>query len=68
MKREFKCIFRVLQQAGFKVNPTKNGHVRIDAPQGPVFASSTPSDHRAVKNLVSMLRRKGIPAEVLMSF
>jgi hypothetical protein len=29
---------------------------------GPVFAPDTPSDHRGIKNLMSLLRRKMRPA------
>lgn len=40
----------------------RSGHYRIAAPDGRVyFASSTPSDHRAVRNLRAALRRMGAP-------
>lgn len=38
----------------------KAAHICVMAPGGPVFCSSTPSDVRAIKNLVSMLKRKGV--------
>lgn len=43
---------------GFSVRQTRGGHLRI-AKRGcpPVFAPSTPSDYRSVKNTLAQLRR-----------
>lgn len=51
---------RELARSGFTVTKTSGGHWRFEHPQmdGPVFAADTPSDHRAVKNLLALVRRK----------
>jgi hypothetical protein len=51
---------RKLQRDGFMTSVTPGGHLRIehDGMRGPVFAARTPSDHRAVRNTLAMLRRK----------
>lgn len=51
---------RSLERQGFIATRTRGGHLRFDHPMmvGPVFAPSTPSDHRSVKNLAAILRRK----------
>lgn len=60
-KRDIKKVLkRVKATKKYKVKPTKASHICIMAPGGPVFCSSTPSDVRAIKNLVSMLKRKGV--------
>lgn len=66
-KREMKQFLRSLEDIGFTVEPTKNGHVKItnDNMDGPVFTSSTPSDHRSIKNITSVIRRKmKIPVDI----
>ena len=61
---QMREVRRVLSRAGFTVTKTRGGHWRFEHPQmcGPVFAPDTPSDHRGVKNLMSLLRRKMRPA------
>lgn len=57
---QMKEVRRQLERDGFITSKTRGGHWRIehqDMP-GPVFAPDTPSDHRGIKNLYSMLRRK----------
>ena len=52
---------RIAKQAGWEVGTTKKGHIRFVAPDGTiVIHSSTPSDHRAWKNLRGALRRSGL--------
>jgi predicted RNA binding protein YcfA (HicA-like mRNA interferase family) len=55
-----KKFRRDLVGEGFVLVKTNGGHWRITHPlmTGPVFASDTPSDGRALKNLETMLRRK----------
>ena len=57
---QMKEARRELERQGFIASKTNGGHWRFDHPHmdGPVFAPSTPSDHRGVKNLQAMLRRK----------
>jgi predicted RNA binding protein YcfA (HicA-like mRNA interferase family) len=51
---------RHLARNGFIATKTSGGHWRFDHPDmdGPVFAPDTPSDHRGIKNLHALLRRK----------
>ena len=51
---------RALERQGFIATKTRGGHWRFEHPNmdGPVFAPDTPSDHRGMKNLQSLLRRK----------
>lgn len=53
-------VCRELRQAGFVVTRTRGGHLRLEHlnMDGPVFAASTPSDHRSVSNLYALIRRK----------
>ncbi len=57
---QMKEIRRALEARGFTVRKTRGGHWRIEHPQmdGPVFAPSTPSDCRSVKNMLATVRRK----------
>ena len=57
---QMKEVRRQLERQGFKARKTPGGHWRIEHPDmdGPVFAPDTPSDHRGMKNLHAMLRRK----------
>lgn len=57
---KMKEVRRSLVLEGYTVTKTRGGHWRIDHPQmcGPVFAPDTPSDHRGIKNLMALLRRK----------
>lgn len=59
-KREIKSLLKRVKAKKHVVKPTRASHICILAPGGPVFCSSTPSDIRAIKNLVSMLKRKGV--------
>ena len=59
-KNDLRQSRRQFTRLGFQVTKTRGGHWRIEHPamNGPVFAADTPSDHRAIKNLHAMLRRK----------
>lgn len=64
LSSEMKKVRRALEREGFTAIKTRGGHWRFEHPQmcGPVFAPDTPSDHRGIKNLMSLLRRKQRPA------
>lgn len=53
-------LLRDLERDGFTATRTAGGHLRFSHPaiSGCVFGPSTPSDHRAVKNLRATLKRK----------
>jgi predicted RNA binding protein YcfA (HicA-like mRNA interferase family) len=50
---------REIQRLGWSAERTRGGHLRCSHPHAayPVFAASTPSDHRAWKNLQAHLKR-----------
>lgn len=57
--REMDAVIRRLRREGFTATIAGCGHWRITHPDlaTPVFASSTPSDRRAIHNLLAMARR-----------
>ncbi len=57
---QMKEARRSLERQGFIATKTRGGHWRFDHPDmdGPVFAPDTPSDHRGLKNLMALVRRK----------
>ncbi len=57
---DFDKLVKQLKRAGWKVDKTTRGHWRMASPEGGVvIASGTPSDHRAISNLRSQLKRAG---------
>lgn len=59
LAKEFKQMLKPFLDAGFRVEPTRNCHVRVlDVNGNPVaVVPSTPSDRRAVLNARAQLRR-----------
>jgi len=64
MKKQMKNLVKQAESQGWRVEPTRNGHVRFLAPNGTgiVIFASTPSDHRAFKNGLSEMKRQGFQA------
>ena len=60
-KKELKEIVKAAEEQGWQVKTNKQGHPMFYAPDGIniVTAGGTPSDHRAIANLLSDLRRNG---------
>lgn len=60
-KKDLKKIEKELARQGWRVEATKNGHRRYYAPDGEnmVHMGDTPSEGRALKNLLSELRWYG---------
>jgi predicted RNA binding protein YcfA (HicA-like mRNA interferase family) len=60
-KKELKGLIREAEDQGWTVRRSKKGHLQFFAPDGEtiVTAAGTPSDHRAMANLISRLRRNG---------
>lgn len=58
--RTMSDLLDQLQALSVSYELTRNGHYRVNTPQGPVYMPSTPSDWRAVPNAVSLLRRHGV--------
>lgn len=62
-KNDFKRLIKDAEKAGWTVEQSRGGHLKWKAPTGKViFSASTPSDHRAIKNHVSLMRREGYAA------
>jgi predicted RNA binding protein YcfA (HicA-like mRNA interferase family) len=54
-------IIKAAQRQGWTVTMTGGNHYRFKSPAGPVvFTASTPSDWRAIRNIVARLRRAGL--------
>lgn len=60
-KKELKEIVKAADKQGWRVRTRKSGHLTFYAPDGinMVTTGGTPSDHRAIDNLVSKLRSYG---------
>lgn len=59
-RREARRIVKRLQRAeyGCTVTSTKSGHWKVTRPGcQPVYVSSTPTDHHAVRNILGDIRR-----------
>lgn len=60
-KKELKEIVKAAEKQGWRVKTLKSGHLMFFAPDGvnKTTTGGTPSDHRAVNNLLAELRRYG---------
>lgn len=61
-KKKMTGLIEVLRGEGWRVEPTRNGHVRLippDTGQKIVHAPGTSSDHRGFANVLAQLRRSG---------
>jgi len=58
----YKEIRRAAEQQGWRVEATKAGEMFYppDTLKPPVAAHGTPSDHRAIRNFLSRMRRSGL--------
>lgn len=62
MSKASKAIFKEARRQGWKVKRTGGGHVKLvppDPSRPVIHTGSTPSDHRAERNLLAMMRRAG---------
>lgn len=60
---DIRKIEQAARKQGFRVERTSKGHIRFvppDPTKAIVIASGTPSDTRAIHNLVARLRRSGL--------
>lgn len=63
-KGDFKAIMKSAQAQGWTITRSRNNHLRWHSPSGQVvFSAATPSDHRAIRNHVTMMRRAGYVAQ-----
>lgn len=59
--KDVRQLIRAAEAQGWAVSRTRGGHLRWRAPSGAlVFTASTPSDWRALANILSYLRRNGL--------
>ena len=61
-KAEFQNIIEIAQAKNWKVETNNQGHYCFLSPdkQHMVFTGGSPSDFRAIKNLISRLRQRGL--------
>ena len=60
-KSDFRDMIKTAEKAGWTVERSRSGHLKWKSPTGGVvFSASTPSDHRAIKNHVSLMRKAGL--------
>lgn len=60
-KNDFRDMIKAAERAGWTVERRHGGHLKWKSPTGAVvFSASTPSDHRAIKNHMSLLRKAGL--------
>lgn len=60
MSSDLRILVRRLRRQGWTAEITKGGHRRFTSPEGEVvFGPFSPSDHRAIRNMVARLRRAG---------
>ncbi len=56
--KAIRPVVAFAQELGYRASRTNGGHLRFSKPgRRPVFTSSTPSDWRTVRNVMSQLRR-----------
>lgn len=55
-----RLMLDAAEECGWEVNRTRNNHYRMTHPVtgATVFASSTPSEYRGIKNVIAELRRR----------
>ena len=61
MKKELERLRQAAVRQGWRVERSNADHYKWYAPDGKsiVVSGSTPSDHRAIKNQISRMRRVG---------
>lgn len=59
--KEVRKLVKALREQGWRVEETRKGHFQAFAPSGVgiVTIPGTPSDHRAMRNVMADLRRFG---------
>lgn len=62
-RQQTEALIKACTQQGWRVEHRKGGHYMAfpaDKTQPPVAFAATPSDHRAIKNTISQMRRSGL--------
>lgn len=56
--KEIDKVIKELVAEGWKKACTGSGHIKLTPPKGkPIFIASTPSDHRAIHNILALIKR-----------
>ena len=59
--KDYESLFKKAESQGWRISKTKANHFRLRCPSGcgehSITAPSTPSDHRALKNLTARMRK-----------
>ncbi len=58
--KDLAPIIRAARAQGIRVEKTRGGHIAFYTPKGVYFTASSPSDWRAVRNIIAHLRRRGV--------
>jgi hypothetical protein len=60
---DYRDLIDFAERAGWKVDRTKKSHLRFTPPHGgpQIIGAGTAGDYRSFLNLVSLLRRAGLP-------
>lgn len=59
-KKDFEQLRKAAEKQGWTVSLTGGGHRKWTSPKGEVvFSAYTPSDYRAIKNIIRELVRRG---------
>lgn len=60
--KDLKTVVKAATEQGWRVDTLKSGHLRFRAPNGTgtCISGGTPSDRRALDNLLGCLRRNGL--------
>ena len=63
MSSEMRVLLKQAERQGWRVSPTRSGHIKFVPPDPSIPAlvtGSTPSDRRSLRNLQADLRRRGL--------
>lgn len=61
MTKDLKVLFRRCEVLGCEVRKRRNNHYVVITPWGAkIFVGGTLSDHRAMKNIISDMRKMGL--------
>jgi hypothetical protein len=61
IQRDLRPIVKAALKAGWRVQTTRRGHLKLRSPRGAlVVLGNTPSDRRAYRNARAHLRRAGL--------
>ena len=60
--KDTEKVLKALKEQGWRIERTKKNHYMAyppDKSKGPVDLGGTPSDHRSIRNALSLLKQRG---------